>query len=116
MSTKRSNMLERGKVGVQADQSKVTFDNMKVTRVRATDLTMDLEEQLEALTGPIDINYTVQFSDGVEEEVPAKEVKLYSNDESVIKVMDNKLYPIEEGKATVKAIYENVEIEKEVTV
>ena len=41
-------------------------------------------------------------------------VKLYTSDESVIKVIDGQLYPLKEGKATVKAIYQNAVVEKEI--
>ena len=43
-------------------------------------------------------------------------MELYSSDESVIKIIDGQLYPFKEGKATVKAIYQNAIIEKEIDV
>ena len=58
-------ILDRGKVGVRADQSKVAFDNLKVTRVTADAITMNVPTELESLIGPVDVSYEVQFSDGV---------------------------------------------------
>ena len=111
-----NSILERGKVGVRVDQSKVAFDNWKVTRVTADDSTMNVPLELESLTGPVAVSYEVAFSDGVKESVPTERVKLYSSDESVIKIIDGQLYPFKEGKATVKAIYQNAFIEKEIHV
>ena len=111
-----NSILERGKVGVRVDQSKVAFDNLKVTRVTADDITMNVPLELESLTGPVAVSYEVTFSDGVKESVPTERVKLYSSDESVIKIIDGQLYPFKEGKATVKAIYQNAIIEKEIHV
>ena len=111
-----TSMLERGKVGVRADQSKVAFDNLKVTRVTADEIMMDVPTELESLTGPVDVSYEVQFSDDIKESVPTENVKLYSSDESVIKIIDGQLYPLKEGRSTIMAVYQNAVVEKEVTV
>lgn len=111
-----SSILERGKVGVRADQSHVTFDNLKVTRVTADEIVMNVPTELESLTGPVDVTYEVQFSDGIKETVPTENVKLYSSDESVIKIIDGQLYPLKEGKSTIMAVYQNAVVEKEITV
>ncbi len=64
-------------MGVRADQSKVAFDNLKVTRVTADDITMNVPLELEWLTGPVAVSYEVAFSDGVKQSVPTERVKLY---------------------------------------
>ncbi|WP_100405606.1 glycerophosphodiester phosphodiesterase family protein [Bacillus solitudinis] len=109
-------LLERGKIGLQGDQSKVAFDNLKVTRVTADRIAMNVPEELEALSGAMPVSYQVQFSDGFNEAVQADEVKLYSSDESVIRIIDNEIHPLAAGSVTLKAIYRNAEVEKEITV
>jgi glycerophosphoryl diester phosphodiesterase len=111
-----NSILKRGKVGFRADQSKVAFDNLKVTRVTAESISMDIPAELESLTGPIDHTYEVTYSDGMKEAVPNEKVKLYSSDEAVIKVIEGQLYPLNGGTATVKAVYQNAVVEKEITV
>lgn len=111
-----SDLLERGKVGFQADQSKVRFDNMKVTRVQAVQLETTMPETLEALTGPASVTYNAHFSDGIIDPVSAEKVKLYSSDESIVKIIDHKLYPVKSGQAIIKAVYSNTEALRQITV
>jgi glycerophosphoryl diester phosphodiesterase len=111
-----NSILERGKVGFRADQSKVVFDNLRVTRVTAESIAMDIPSELQSLRGPIGVSYEVKYSDGIQEAVPNKKVKIYSSDESVIRVIGGQLYPLNVGTATVKAIYQNAVVEKEITV
>ncbi|MDF2670970.1 MAG: hypothetical protein K0R67_3276, partial [Paenibacillus sp.] len=111
-----ADLLERGKVGFQVDQSKVSFDNLKVTRITADQLNLTVPATMEALTGPVSITGNVQYSDGVTDAVYGERMKLYSSDESVIKIMNNQLYPIKAGQATVKTIYYNAEATQSITV
>ncbi len=109
-------LLERGKIGLQADQSKVSFDNVKVTRITAERLDLSVPSTVEALTGPLSVTGSVYFSDGVTEAVYSDRLKLYSSDESTIKIVDGKLYPVKAGKATIQAVFANAEAVQEVTV
>ncbi|MCU6791284.1 glycerophosphodiester phosphodiesterase family protein [Paenibacillus sp. WQ 127069] len=107
---------ERGAIGFQGDQSIVSFDNLKVTRITADRLDMTMPGTLEALTGPASVTASVYYSDGVTDSPSDGRVKLYSLDESIIRIIDNKIYPIKPGKAMVKAVYYNQEVSKEITV
>lgn len=107
--TLESDLLERGKVGFQADQMTVSFDNLKVTRITADRLDLNLPTTAEALTGPLTVTGTVYYSDGFEEPVTGKELKLYSSDESVIKIVDNQPVPLKEGEATITTVYNQAE-------
>nr|WP_088830710.1 glycerophosphodiester phosphodiesterase family protein [Paenibacillus tyrfis] len=109
-------LLERGKIGLQADQSKVSFDNVKVTRITADRLDLAIPSTMEALTGPLSVTGSVYFSDGVTEAVYSDRLKLYSSDESTIKIVDGKLYPVKAGKATIQTVFANAEAAQEVTV
>ncbi|MCR8631346.1 glycerophosphodiester phosphodiesterase family protein [Paenibacillus radicis (ex Xue et al. 2023)] len=111
-----ANLLERGKVGFQVDQSKASFDNLKVTRITADRLDVTMPATLEALSGETSVTSSVYFSDGITEAPPADRVKLYSMDESIIKISNNKLYPLKPGKVTIKAVYANADTSKEITV
>ncbi|MCU6707922.1 glycerophosphodiester phosphodiesterase family protein [Paenibacillus sp. J5C_2022] len=111
-----SGLLQRGKVGFQADQSKVSFDNLKVTRLAAERLDLIMPSELEALTGPVTVTGSVYYSDGLTEAIPLSGLKLYSSDESVMKVIDGNLYPLKAGQVTVKAIYGRAEATYEMTV
>ncbi|MGQ5390373.1 glycerophosphodiester phosphodiesterase family protein [Paenibacillus sp. M.A.Huq-84] len=111
-----ANLLERGKVGFQVDQSKASFDNLKVTRITADRLDVTMPATLEALSGETSVTSSVYFSDGITEAPPADRVKLYSMDESIIKISNNKLYPLKSGKVTIKAVYANADTSKEITV
>ncbi|MBU7314699.1 glycerophosphodiester phosphodiesterase family protein [Paenibacillus oleatilyticus] len=109
-------LLERGKIGLQVDQSKVSFDNVKVTRITADRLDLAIPSTVEALTGPLNVTGSVYFSDGVTEAVYSDRLKLYSSDEGTIKIVDGKLYPIKAGKATIQTVFANAEAVQEVTV
>lgn len=109
-------VMEKGKVGLQVDQSKVSFDNLKVTRITADQLNLVVPSTMEALTGPMSVTGSVYYSDGYTESIASKPVKFYSSDESIIKVSNNALYPIKAGSATVRVIYDNAEYAQEVTV
>ena len=111
-----ANLLERGKIGLQADQSKVSFDNVKVTRITADRLDVTMPSTMEALTGGQTVTSSVYYSDGITEPVAADRVKLYSGDESIIKIINNQLVPLKPGKVTVKAVYVNAEAKQEITV
>ncbi|MGE6230441.1 glycerophosphodiester phosphodiesterase family protein [Paenibacillus chitinolyticus] len=111
-----SNLLEKGKVGFQADQSKVSFDNLKVTRVTAERLDVTMPGTLEALTGPATVTGSVYYSDGVTETPAPGAIRLYSSDETIVKIVNNQLYPVKAGKVTVKAVYANAEAAREITV
>ncbi|RTE08216.1 S-layer homology domain-containing protein [Paenibacillus whitsoniae] len=109
-------VMEKGKIGLQADQSKVSFDNVKVTRITADRLDLIVPSTMEALTGPMSVTGSVYYSDGYTESIASKPLKFYSSDESIIKVSNNALYPIKAGSATVRVIYDNAEYLQEVTV
>jgi glycerophosphoryl diester phosphodiesterase len=109
-------VMEKGKVGLQVDQSKVSFDNLKVTRITADRLNLVVPSSMEALTGPMSVTGSVYYSDGYTESIASKPLKFYSSDESIIKVSENALYPIKAGKATVRVIYDTAEYLQEVTV
>jgi hypothetical protein len=115
--TLEENILERGKIGFEADQCKVAFDNIKVTRLTVKDIKSNIASTMEALSGPIIPTFTADYSDGVTNEpVSAQKVRIYSSDENVIKVTDGKLYPLKAGKCKKKIIYHNVEKDIEVKV
>ncbi|MHA7751136.1 sugar-binding protein [Paenibacillus chondroitinus] len=109
-------VMEKGKVGLQADQNKVSFDNLKVTRITADRLNLVVPGSIEALTGPISVTGSVYYSDGITESILNKPLKYYSSDESIIKVSNNVLYPVKAGSAEVRVIYENAEYVQQVTV
>ncbi|MFC0211757.1 glycerophosphodiester phosphodiesterase family protein [Paenibacillus chartarius] len=109
-------LLERGKIGFQADQSKVAFDNLIVTRITADRLDVTLPNAVEALTGPVSVTASVYFSDGITEHAAGSQLKLYSSDETVLKVIDGQLYPIKAGTAKVTAVYLNAERTQDITV
>jgi glycerophosphoryl diester phosphodiesterase len=109
-------VMEKGKVGLQADQSRVSFDNLKVTRITADRLDLVVPNTMEALSGPISVTGSVYYSDGISEDILNKPIKYYSSDESIIKVSNNALYPIKTGRATVRVIYDAAEYLQEVTV
>lgn len=111
-----SNLLERGKVGLQADQSKVSFDNLKVTRITADRLDLTAPNTLEALSGGASVTSSVYYSDGITESPGADRVKLYSADESIIKIVNHELVPLKPGKVKIKAVYANAEATQEITV
>lgn len=111
-----SGLLDRGKVGFQADQSTVSFDNLKVTRITVDDLRLELPPKVEALTGPLSVTGSVYFSDGLTEPVAPEQVAFFSSDETVLKVSDGKIYPLKEGTAVLTAIYANAEWSREVSV
>ncbi|KNY26750.1 S-layer homology domain-containing protein [Pseudobacteroides cellulosolvens] len=111
------NILERGKVGFEADQCKVAFDNVKVTRLSVTDINTDIPSSMEALSSPIIPTFTADFSDGVtKESVSSEKVKLYSSNEKVLRVDDGKIYPLKAGRCNIKIIYYNVEKDIDINV
>ncbi|WP_182914147.1 glycerophosphodiester phosphodiesterase family protein [Paenibacillus sp. 1011MAR3C5] len=109
-------LLKRGKIGFQVDQAHVSFDNLVVTRLTAETINLTLPPQLEALSGPVAFTATIDYSDGISEPVDPAKLKLYSSDESILKVVGGQLYPIREGTATVTAVYANAEAAYEVSV
>ncbi|MGE7225469.1 glycerophosphodiester phosphodiesterase family protein [Paenibacillus sp. PDC88] len=109
-------LLERGKVGLQADQSKISFDNLKVTRITVDRIDTTMPATVEALTGPVSVTHSVYFSDGITESVPSSRFKYYSSDESIIRIVDNQIYPVKPGTAKIKAVFDNAETEQTVTV
>lgn len=111
-----ADLLERGKIGFQADQSTVSFDNLKVSRITAEQLKVDIPETVEALSGPVSVTGEVYYSDGVTEAVYGERMKLYSSDENVIRIMNNRLYPVKAGQATIKTVYYNTEVTRQVVV
>lgn len=109
-------LLKRGKVGFQADQAHVSFDNLVVTRVSADSVSLTLPPQLEALSGPVAFTATVDYSDGISEPIDTGKLKLYSSDDTVLKVVSGQLYPIREGSATVTALYANATASYDISV
>lgn len=109
-------LLERGKIGLQADQSSVLFDNVKVTRITPDRLNLTVPSTVEALSGTITVTGSVYYSDGLTEMVNADSLRLYSSDDSILRVKDNQIYPLKEGKASVIAVYYNQQVSQEVTV
>ncbi|KWX73217.1 glycerophosphodiester phosphodiesterase family protein [Paenibacillus jilunlii] len=109
-------LLDKGKVGFQVDQSAVSFDNLKVTRITADRLELDLPQQAEALAGPLKVTASVYYSDGLIEPVQANGLKLYSSDESIVRIVNNQPVPVKEGQATVTAVYYQAEASRLLTV
>ncbi|OAS18425.1 glycerophosphodiester phosphodiesterase family protein [Paenibacillus oryzisoli] len=109
-------VMESGKVGLQVDQSKVSFDNLKVTRITADRLDLVVPATMEALSGPISVTGSVYYSDGISEAMTNKSFKYYSSDESIIKISNNAIYPIKAGKAMIRVVYDRAEFLQEVTV
>ncbi|WP_159881033.1 glycerophosphodiester phosphodiesterase family protein [Paenibacillus puerhi] len=111
-----SGLLQRGKIGFQGDQSKVSFDNLKVTRITADRLDLTLPSTLEALTGGVSVTGSVYYSDGITDAVYGERMKLYSSDSAVLRIMNNKLVPLKQGTTMVKAVYSNLVHTQEITV
>ncbi|MFI2856343.1 S-layer homology domain-containing protein [Paenibacillus sp. JSM ZJ436] len=111
-----SGLLGRGKIGFQGDQSTVSFDNLKVTRIKVDDLRLAFPPTVESLTGPYTVTGSVYFSDGVEEAIVPERIQYVSSDESVLKVSGGMLYPLKAGSAVLTAVYANAEWSQEVTV
>ncbi|WP_409345093.1 glycerophosphodiester phosphodiesterase family protein [Paenibacillus sp. MBLB4367] len=109
-------LLERGKVGFQADQSKVSVKSLKVTRIRVENLDIALPAQAEALTGPIGVQNEVTFSDGIKEAVPADRIKWSTSNANVVRVVDNQLVPLQAGTATLTAVYDNAVVTRQIQV
>ncbi|MBD2864832.1 glycerophosphodiester phosphodiesterase family protein [Paenibacillus oceani] len=109
-------LLERGKVGFQADQSKISVNHLKVTRIRAEHIQLALPAQVEALSGPIAAANEVVFSDGIKESVPVDRIKWYSSDSAIIRVVNNQLVPLKEGTAEVTAVYDNASATRQIQV
>ncbi|MDF2938734.1 MAG: hypothetical protein K0Q90_4107, partial [Paenibacillaceae bacterium] len=107
---------EAGKVGFQVDQSQVSFDNLKVTRITADRLDLSVPASVEALTGPLTVTGTVYYSDGLVQSPIAGKLKLYSSDESILAIRNNLAYPVGAGTAQLKLVYENQEITRTVAV
>ncbi|WP_270168823.1 glycerophosphodiester phosphodiesterase family protein [Paenibacillus sp. SYP-B4298] len=109
-------LLERGKVGFQVDQARLSVANLKVTRVVPTNLEFTLPTEVEALTGALQAPVQVAYSDGIVEAVDSKRLKWRSSDETVVRVVNNELLPLAEGTAQVTAVYRNIEVTRELTV
>ncbi len=107
---------EAGKVGLQVDQSQVSFDNLKVTRITADRLDLSVPASVEALTGPLTVTGAVYYSDGILQSPLPGKLKLYSSDESVLAVRSNLAYPVGAGSAELKLVYENLELTRTVAV
>ena len=89
---------------------------MNASAAGVEEMTINVPSELPVLTGPVDGSFVVQFSDGRNEAVPSQEVEVSTSDESIINITNGKLYPLKEGKATIKASYQNAAAEKEITV
>ncbi|PWV95535.1 glycerophosphoryl diester phosphodiesterase [Paenibacillus cellulosilyticus] len=111
-----ADLLSRGKIGFQADQSSVSFDNLKVTRITADSLALNMPATVEALTAAVPLTGTVVYSDGITEELAMNRVQLYASDESIAKVSGGQLYAIKPGTVTMKAVFANAEWSQTVTV
>ncbi|KRE86342.1 hypothetical protein ASG89_09975 [Paenibacillus sp. Soil766] len=109
-------VMEKGKVGLQVDQSKVSFDNLKVTRVSADLKNLVVPSTMEVFTGPVSVTGNVYYSDGYSEPIGSKPFKVYSSDESIINVTNNALYPLKVGSTMVRVIYDSAEYLQEITV
>ncbi len=115
--TLEENIQERGRVGFEADQCKVAFDNLKVTRLSVTDINTDIPSSMEALSGHINPTFTADFSDGVTKEpVSSKKVKLYSSNENILRIDNGKIYPLKAGRCKIKIVYYNIEKDIDVNV
>lgn len=115
-TTLDSNLCEKGKVGLQADQSSVAFDNLKVTKISSTSLDVNIPDTVQALTNVDDINGTIIYNDGISQNISLNEMKIKSSDESVITIVDNKIWPLKEGQAQLTFIYNNQKVVKTVNV
>ncbi|MFD1175749.1 glycerophosphodiester phosphodiesterase family protein [Paenibacillus puldeungensis] len=109
-------LQKQGKIGFQADHSKVSLDNVKVTRISADRLDLGIPDTAEALTGPLSVTGSVYYSDGITEPLELNQIRFYSSDDSIIKVTDNQLFPLKEGKTTIKAVFDNLEVSREMNV
>lgn len=107
---------EKGKIGLQVDQSKVSFDNLKVTRITAERLDLSVPSSVEALTGALTVTGTVYYSDGIVQSPLPGKLKLYSSDEHVLKVIGNQAYPVGAGTAELKLVYDNLELSRTISV
>lgn len=107
---------ERGKIGLQADQAKVSFDRIRVTRLTADQVTLTLPQSVEALSGPLMVTGSVYFSDGMTGALSGSGLKVHSSDESVIRIVDNQPVPLKAGKTVLQVVYANAFASQEVVV
>ncbi len=109
-------LCKKGKVGFQVDQSTVAFDNLKVTKINSTSLDVNIPDSMQALTNVEDFTGTIIYNDGISEEIPMSKLKITSSDESIIQIVDNKIWPLKEGKVNLTFVYNNQKVVKIINV
>lgn len=114
-TTLDSNLCEKGKVGLQADQSSVAFDNFKVTKISSKSLDINMSDTIKALTD-VEGSGTITYSDGITQEVSLDKMKIKSSDESIVKIVDNKIWPLKDGQVQLTFTYDNQKVVKTIEV
>lgn len=113
-----SDVQKRGRFGLQVDRATVSYDNIQISKLEATNITVtgvpDSLTQMAVATPAV----TVNLSDG-ETAVPVnlKDAKIYSSDQSVVKTQtDGTIKALKTGPAKIAVIVDNQLYEKNVTV
>ncbi len=115
--TDLTNCLERGRFGLQVDQSIASFDNIVIRKLEVSGISVsgipDSVKQLETIT----LSVGVGLSDGSSASVNLKDARIYSSDSGILKVCDDKtIKALKTGTATVSVIVGNKLYTKSVTV
>lgn len=98
----------QGLAGLQVDQAKVVYDNVKVTKLEAVDLTLPESMEAEAWSGGIDIPVKLKLSDGHEMNLSKEKLQWSTSDAEVAKVEQGQVFPLKEGTVTITASYKEL--------
>lgn len=102
--------------GVLRFDQNIVQDSEQEGHVFIKELQVEMESEVEALIGPLEFQLAAIDSEGTSTVVENAEVNVSSSDETIVKVENNRLYPIKEGTATVTFRYDRVSVTKEITV
>lgn len=106
----------QGFAGLQVDQAKVIYDNVKVTKLEAASLHLPEAMEAEALSGALSIPAKVELSDGHQINVADENVQWQTSDAEVAKIENGQIFPIKEGTVTITGTYKNVSSSTTLTV
>ncbi len=118
-ATLESDLKTSGRFGLQADQCKAAFDNLKITKLELTGLAVtglpESVQQLDTIAAP---EIRADYSNGkTGVAVHWKDAKLYSSNQDVLRPLeDGGFKALREGVSTVAVIVGNQLFEQEVTV
>lgn len=106
----------QGLAGLQVDQAKVVYDNVKVTKLEAVSLTLPESMEAEARSGGQSIPVNLKLSDGHEMDLAKEKVQWSTSDAEVARFENGQVFPIKEGTVTITAAYKNVTASTTLTV